>query len=306
MHIPPLARTAVDRDHLGRTLEGGTRAMLQDPATRVMLVAAESTLMPADGPARIQLLTAAECDELGVDVSDEATYLGRAALGGDAEPTRLIAVPASLDRPAPPGLRWGSLRVHGAELDDLEAGLLTEAVAILGWHRTARFSPLTGEPTDVSHSGWVRSDASGAEHFPRTDPAVIVLVVDDDDRILLGRNVAWPIDRFSLFAGFVEPGESLEAAVAREVFEEAGVRVTDVSYLGSQPWPFPRSLMLGFRAVAIDPSAARPDVDEISEVRWFSRDEVREGRGFSLPGRTSIARTIVEDWFGGPLPEWHS
>lgn len=147
---------------------------------------------------------------------------------------------------------------------------------------------------------------SNTEVFPRTDAAIIVGIVDADDRILLGSNAMWESNRYSLLAGFVEPGESLEAAVIREVFEESGIRVTDPVYLGSQPWPFPASLMLGFTA-RVDPSVSStltPDGAEILDLRWFSRDELRAARGeVKLPGGTSIAHAIIEEWFGEPITD---
>ena len=147
---------------------------------------------------------------------------------------------------------------------------------------------------------------SGAEVFPRTDAAIIVGITDADDRLLLGSNALWENNRYSLLAGFVEPGESLEAAVIREVFEESGIRVTDPTYLGSQPWPFPASLMVGFLARVDErvESILTPDGNEILDLRWFSRDELRDAAGeILLPGPTSIARAIIEEWYGGPLKE---
>ena len=147
---------------------------------------------------------------------------------------------------------------------------------------------------------------TGGELYPRTDAAIIVGITDSHDRLLLGSNALWESNRFSLLAGFVEPGESLEAAVVREVFEESGINVVDPIYLGSQPWPFPASLMLGFTA-RVDPaieSLLTPDGNEILELRWFSRDELRAALGdILLPGPTSIARSIIELWFGGPIDD---
>jgi NAD+ diphosphatase len=150
----------------------------------------------------------------------------------------------------------------------------------------------------------VLTGTDGHELFPRTDAAIIVGITDADERLLLGSNAAWGRDRYSLLAGFVEPGESLEAAVRREVFEEAGLRVIDPVYLGSQPWPFPASLMLGFTA-RVDPASdglATPDGNEILDLRWFTREELADSvNGIKLPGYTSIARAIIEHWFGGPI-----
>ena len=156
-------------------------------------------------------------------------------------------------------------------------------------------------------AGWVRRDeASGHEFFPRTDAAIIVGITDADDRLLLGRNAMWESNRYSLLAGFVEPGESLENAVKREVFEESGLRVVDPVYLGSQPWPFPASLMLGFTArldTTVEALLA-PDGNEILELRWFGRDELAASLDeIMLPGYTSIARAIIEEWFGGPIAD---
>jgi len=201
--------------------------------------------------------------------------------------------------------RWASPRTLGHRLGDRDAGLAIEALGMANWHATHRFSPRTGNPTVAARAGWVRVDVeTGAELFPRTDAAIIVGVTDGDDRLVLGSNALWESNRFSLLAGFVEPGESLEAAVVREVHEEAGLHVIDPVYVGSQPWPFPASLMLGFRA-RLDPAhaaALRPDGTEILDLRWFSRDELAGSLSeVLLPGRTSIARAIIEDWYGGPL-----
>jgi NAD+ diphosphatase len=148
--------------------------------------------------------------------------------------------------------------------------------------------------------------ADGSEQFPRVDPAVIMLVRDDQDRVLLARGPSWPADRRSILAGFVEPGESLEQAVAREVREEVGLEIDDIRYLGSQPWPLPQSLMLGFFARARGDQELRPDPEEILDAAWYTRDELREalesGRIVS-PGPLSIAAQLIMRWYGGPLPD---
>ena len=207
---------------------------------------------------------------------------------------------------APPGTRAASLREVGALLGDRDAGLFTHAVALANWHDTHTHCPLDGTPTVPDPGGHsTRCPVDGTEHFPRTDPAVIMLVTDPDDRCLLARNAAWPGRRVSILAGFVEPGESAEQAVIREVAEETQIKVTNVRYVGSQPWPMPRSLMLGFRAEAPAGQAIAVDREEIAEAHWFSRDELLaaiQAREIALPPSVSIARHIIEDWFGGPLP----
>jgi NAD+ diphosphatase len=197
--------------------------------------------------------------------------------------------------------RWAGLRELGAVLDDLDAGLLAEAIGVLEWHERHRFSPVSGAATTIERAGWVQRDpVTGTEHFPRTDPAVIMLVHDGGDRVVLGRQAVWPPGRFSILAGFVEPGESAEAAVAREVAEEVGLRVTDIRYVASQPWPFPQSLMLGFVARAEGGDALRVDPTEIEEAHWFTREELRSGAGpRALPPPVSIARHILDRWMAG-------
>lgn len=203
------------------------------------------------------------------------------------------------------------------ELDDATLGVLTSALALLNWHDRARFSAADGSVTTPAKGGWSRFDDAGHEEFPRIDPAVICLVHDGGDRVLLARQQTWPDRMFSILAGFVEAGESLERCVQREIREEVGVDVRDVRYLGSQPWPLPRSLMLGFAALG-DPDQPLVFSDgEIGEAHWFTRDEVRsalaagawgsvtgttsgaaEDHRLFLPGSISIARTIVESWAG--------
>ncbi|MBU3063542.1 NAD(+) diphosphatase [Nocardia sp. NEAU-G5] len=200
-------------------------------------------------------------------------------------------------------------------LDDVMLGVLGSALALLNWHDRAGFSAADGTPTTPAHGGWTRVDDAGHEEFPRIDPAVICLVHDGGDRVLLGRQHSWPERMFSILAGFVEAGESLERCVEREIREEVGLDVREIRYLGSQPWPLPRSLMLGFTAVG-DPDQPLVFADgEIAEAHWFTREEVRtalaagawgsitgattsdpEQHRLLLPGSISIARTIVESW----------
>jgi NAD+ diphosphatase len=205
----------------------------------------------------------------------------------------------------------GDLRSVGEKLDETQLSILTSALAILNWHASASFSALDGAATTPSAAGWSRvSTSNGHEEFPRTDPAIICLVHDGGDRVLLARAPAWPERRFSVLAGFVEAGESLETCVLREIKEEVGITVSDITYLGSQPWPFPRSIMLGFSAVA-DPEVPLQFLDgEIAEAHWFERSEVREALRLGdwasdsesrllLPGSISIARGMLEAWAAG-------
>lgn len=293
MQVPPLARSALDRDHAARIAPGAVERALGDPTTRIVAVAGDRAPVRGGGLVRFAP------DELPAEAAEALvplSWLGRTpADGQDASGgvvlSLLVAEPFDV-----PGAEWRSLREVGADLDDADAGVLVQAVALGVWQRESHHSPIDGSPADFEESGWVRRDAGGGAHFPRTDPAVIVAIHDRaDERILLGHNAAWPADRYSLIAGFVDPGESLEAAVVREVHEETGLTVVEPRYLGSQPWPFPRSLMIGFECIADDPGAIRPDGVEILDVRWFTRDELRAG-AVRLPGRTSIASWILDAW----------
>jgi NAD+ diphosphatase len=192
------------------------------------------------------------------------------------------------------------LREAASELPAEEAALAAYAASLLSWHRRHRFCANCGHATDSVDGGHERRCPNcGAHHFPRTDPVAIVRVVDAADRLLLGRQASWPAGRFSVLAGFVEPGETLEEAVRREVLEESGVTLGEVDYVASQPWPFPSSLMIGFNATAVDGDPA-PHDGELSEVRWFTRAEVEEaaaGRGeVVLSPPYAIARRLIDGW----------
>jgi len=295
-----LARSATDRAAEHRTDDAWLAAAWADPRTRVLRVADGRTLVDDD---RILYCAPEQAPPgeryfLGVDEGGTAFF----AVAG-TEPANILRAP--LGSAAVPA----GLREVGARLDDRDAGLLVLAVGLANWHATHRHCPRCGTPTEVAVAGFVRRcPADGSEHYPRTDPAIIVLVSDvTGDRCLLGSSARWSERRFSTLAGFVEPGESAEAAVIREVGEESGVAIGEVRYLGSQPWPFPSSLMLGFRARALSADAVpQADGEELAEVRWFSRAEIATGVGdgsLGLPPAISIARRLIEDWYGSELPD---
>jgi NAD+ diphosphatase len=293
----PLARFEIDRDNLSRPRENLFEELWAEPATRVLAVTNGTAPVTEDRTA-VRLLPAASVARDGLLV-----YLGRAEVDGGV--AAIVARVTDPEEAEQIGGDWANLRDVAHRLNDQDAALFAEAVAITNWHASHAFSPRTGTATVPTMGGWVRVDPdTGVEVFPRTDPAIIVGITDAADRLLLGSNALWEHNRYSLLAGFVEPGESLEAAVMREVFEESGVRVTNPRYLGSQPWPFPASLMLGFTATVEDTwqGSIVPDGEEILDLRWFSRDELTASLGdILLPGPSSIARAILEHWYGQPL-----
>jgi len=297
-----LARGTVDRVTERRTDKDWIDAAWKDPRTRVLVVR-EGTALVREAGGQVELVLAAPQSApagtrflLGQD-SDGVVYFGVSGQSLPGWPD---------DGQAGGGIHPASLREVGALLSDRDAGLLTHAVALANWHDTHTHCPLCGSvtvPDPAGHSTTCPVD--GSEHFPRTDPAVIMLVTDPEDRCLLARNAAWPGRRVSILAGFVEPGESAEQAVVREVAEETSITVTNVRYLGSQPWPMPRSLMLGFRADAPADQVIAVDLNELAEAGWFSRADLLaalESGELALPPPVSIARRIIEAWYGGPLP----
>jgi NAD+ diphosphatase len=317
-----LARGDLDRAAERRDDAAWFDSVWTDPATRVVLVHRGKTLVTAseqgdaavpdqdasyDGSVTGQVEHGAA---LAFATPAEAGYVGvRVLLAVDGATTFVaLLVDASVEPwDAPDGLTWEGLREVGAALPDRDTGLLVMAVALANWHATHPRCPRCGAPTAPSMAGWSRTCPDDATaHFPRSDPAVIVLIRDDEDRALLGRRAEWPDGFFSTLAGFVEAGESAEMTVLREMAEEAGVLVDRLDYLGSQPWPFPASLMLGYHArLAAGSPEARPDGTEITEVRWFTREEMREGceaGTVRIPPRVSIARRLVEHWYGAELP----
>ena len=314
-----LARETVDRATERRTDQAWLDTTWADPDTRVLVVDHGRALVrltgdsgelvfisPGQAPPGIRFL-------LGVEDERTVYYGVSAPLEGIGTPPDTAGArgtgpgrerPDSHANEVPRPL---SLREAGSLLGDRDAGLLTHAIALANWHDTHTHCPIDGTPTVVNPGGHSTTcPADGTEHFPRTDPAVIMLVTDPEDRCLLARNVTWPQRRVSILAGFVDPGESAEHAVAREVHEETGITVDRVDYLDSQPWPMPRSLMLGFRAQAVGDLTIRVDADEIAEAHWYSREDLRrvlEARELALPPAVSIARRIIEAWYGAELPD---
>lgn len=289
--VPLLSRSALDR---AEELRSDTEALRAGWADALVLRVNHRGQARVDGTD----LVLEPATGVAAEPVPGAVFLGRHTDGRHLWAVRVPAMTGQL----------ADLRMIGHKLDDSSAGLLTTAVAVLAWHDAAGFSAIDGAPTTPTLSGWSRlSDSTGHEEFPRTDPAVICLVHDGGDRVLLARNGTWPERRFSVLAGFVEAGESLEACVAREIAEEVGVTVRDIRYLGSQPWPFPRSVMIGFSAVA-DPDEPLVFADgEIAEAHWFGRDEVRAALELGdwsspadarllVPGSVSIARGMLEAW----------
>ena len=201
---------------------------------------------------------------------------------------------------------FSTVREIGSLLSEQELEISFHAMGLSNWHRAHPRCPRCGGATRVDLGGAARTcDADGSQHHPRTDSAVIVLVKDRSDRILLGHQPIWPEGRFSTFAGFLEPGETFEQCVAREVLEESAVVVTELNYLGSQPWPFPASIMIAFEAVTDNPERAQGDGQEITEVKWFTRAELmaaaKDG-SLLLPPSISVARKMIERWLGEHAP----
>jgi NAD+ diphosphatase len=287
--------STLDRAGARRTDERWVEGLVRDPASRAILVTADGVLVEGGDEPRLARVPLDGLPDGGARFLLGLEDGGRALFAADVADLDTDALPPAT---APIGLRdAGALLSHG------EGGLIAQATGLVNWHRRHPRCSVCGAATDVAEAGYVRHCPScGAMHHPRTDPVVIMLVTDGD-RALLGRQARWPPGRYSALAGFVEPGETLEEAVAREVREEAGVEVRDPRYQSSQPWPFPSSLMLGFVAgyAGGEPS---PHDGELEDVRWFDRAEllaIRAGRGngLGLPPPIAIARRLIDGWLDG-------
>lgn len=312
--LPTLSRSTVDREEVLRTDLPRLATLWTNG--RVLLLDDRGRTPVRPGATALALRPAAA---VGPEAPPEALFLGEYggvghwALRHAADLREGVASPDSAwgrwsGAETPDGEQWHDLRTVGALLDDMSAGLYTTAVALASWHAAAGFCARCGSATARINAGWAtRCTGCGREEYPRTDPAVICLVHDDvgvnGEHVLLARQPVWPAQRYSVLAGFVEAGESLEACVRREIGEEVGVEVSGIRYLGSQPWPFPRSVMIGFAAVAPAGATLTPADGEIEEAHWVSRERLRaaiaaggELPGLRLPGPTSIARMMLEGW----------
>ena len=293
-----LAANAHDRAGERRVDDEWLDARWRDPETRVLVVSG-TRIRPVDGA-------------IPWVAPSDAPDSGRKVLLGEREGSAWFAL--IVDPEDAPGERGEYVGIRAvlpylAE-DAADAPLVFHAVGMAEWHWSTRFCPWCGGPLESRNAGAeLVCTQCGKTQFPRTDPAVIMAITYGDpgaadELLLLGRQEAWPTGRYSTLAGFLEPGETLEDAVRREVWEEVRVRVGQVTYFGNQPWPLPASLMLGFLGRA-ETREIHVDGREIQDARWFTRSQMREEaeRGeLVLPGGVSISQSLVEHWYGGPLP----
>lgn len=289
-----LSRTSLDRAGHERRDPELLGRLLGDPTTRVATVRGDRMRVHwAAGTPSLELRPPAQ-----EDLARLAVFLGR---GADSTAYVAVVEDPSEDEADAEAPEWATLRQVGAALDDTDAGIFTAGLALANWHRSHPRCSRCGAATEPEQGGWIRRCVvEGSEHYPRTDPAVIMSVIDPAGRLLLGRSPGWPERNYSVLAGFLEPGESLEAAVAREVEEEVGIAVTEVRYLGNQPWPFPSSLMVGFETHTTT-TDLRLDPAEISDAVWVTRDEYRDllrSGQIRVPTGISIAKRIIEHWLG--------
>lgn len=295
--LPPFTGMALNRASAERKDPEWIRDRVRDPGSRAIAAGHEGVLVSerdgggdAAALARVAIPEAQRTEPVLLGLDDGTAHF---AVDLDALPT------AERDRLTDGGRVMG-LREAGALLAPAEAGLAAYVMALLNWHRRHGFCANCGHATEVAEAGYSRHcPRCGADHFPRTDP-VVIMTVEHDDRLLLGRRTGWPPGRLSVLAGFVSPGESAEEAVIREVQEESGIISRDPVFVASQPWPFPASLMLGFHAES-DGGEPRATDGELEEVHWLSREAIEEASrggdpGFQLPPPVSIARFLIDRW----------
>ncbi|CAA7625531.1 NAD(+) diphosphatase [Magnetospirillum sp. UT-4] len=293
----------IDRAHRLRRDPGALAALAASPERLVVPLWQELSLIAGDRG----VVLSGQAAALAMELAETTAFLG--LWGG--HPVFVADIAAAEPDRSPPALglegQWLPLRLHGPALPHAEGGLLAYGRALLAWHRRARFCPVCGAPTESRDGGFLRvcqDERCAAQSYPRTDPAVIMRIDDGAGRVLLHRQHAWPAGMWSVLAGFVEPGESLEEAVAREVLEETGIAVAEIAYVASQPWPFPSSLMIGFTGRAVG-GTLEADPDEIEDAAWFSREDIRArfddrhretGSGLFLPRAGTLARVLLDDW----------
>lgn len=297
-----LARGVIDRDELTRNDARALAAARNSEQARFVLVAGDTAAIDPNRPGHLLTLTREEAAPWG---SRSAVYLGRSdglryfacditdhVSAVDVQPEN-----APLMRP---------VRYWAHEWADTDTALAVAAVAVLQWQRSAVFCSTCGERLEVLPSGWEKACAQRHLTYPRTDPAVIMAIHDSQDRLLLGRNSAWGPGKYSVLAGFVEAGETLKAAVRREIFEEAHLSVGRVEYFGSQPWPFPRSLMMAFNGwTDAGESDIAVDGKEMAHAHFFSREELVDAmrsHEIQLPSPTSVAASLMQSWLGDTFP----
>jgi NAD+ diphosphatase len=307
---PPLLYTGCPLDRAAHLREdaGWIAARLADDESRIVPVwRGRSLVTPGEAPA-VAPLRGPPAAAFVAAAAGEVVFLGLGTGGEAWFGADLSRLDADALPPPPDGAGFVDLKRIGPRLREADGSLLAYVRAIVHWHQQHRFCGRCGRPTAIRQGGHVRACADpdcGAEVFPRTDPVVIMLVEDrrsSEPRCLLARQPAWPRGLVSTLAGFVEPGEALEEAVAREVREEVGLEVGAVHYCGSQPWPFPCSLMLGFRADVVNGHAIEFDQRELEDARWFDRAAVEtlEDHGLKLPYAGTMARALVEAWLDDP------
>lgn len=301
--LPP-APAVLDRRCEERNAPGFLDNIRGNAAHKVLVMAQGKALLDGDG---LIFLDPAELTEPPV----LAVYLGAVeahgvlAAGTDVV-LQVFADDAGDSSWVPDGAVFRGYRDAAAGLSEADAAIFIQAQAVANWHQSHPRCPRCGAETEIMSAGWMRRcPVDGSEHFPRTDPAVIVAIVGADDRLLLANNFAWDDNRYSTVAGFAEAGESAEQAAVREIFEEVGVHLHTTHYVGSQAWPFPRSLMLGFVGYT-NSTVATPDLTEVRGARWFSREELQaevQAGTTVISNRMSIARALIEHWYGGRILE---